>query len=147
MQPGKDNPQLALENMNKYAPEDDPRNTKIGKLLRLLELDEIPQLFQVLAGKLSLFDIRCIADYSIDLIQQNRPKSFNEWEKAYSEGKPGLIGLNAVMNPDRKNDLKRHHYDILYAKKANLGLDLYILYRSIIYALNKFKRKINKRNS
>ncbi len=144
MEPGSDSPESALANTSKHEPEDDPRNTKLGKTIRAYELDEFPQFLQILKGDISLIDIRCITQYAIDNIKKNRPTTFEEWNEAYLAGKPGLLNLHSAVNKHRKDDLKRHHYDMLYARKASLGLDLFIIYRISLRMFRKAEEKIKK---
>ena len=122
-------------------PEDDPRNTQLGKKMRAFELEELPQLLQVLKGDISLIDIRAISQGAINRIEANRPENFEVWRKAYDAGKPGLLNLNAAINPRRKDVLTRLHYDMLYAKKASLGLDLYIIFKTAGRLLKKLGEK------
>ncbi len=117
------NIQASLKNGAIYKAGEDPRNTPLGRVLRKYEIEETPQLWQVVMNQLSLIGIRSAPQYVFDHLEQTRPRSFSEWTSAYFSGKPGLISLNAVCNPERKNDDKRHHYDLLYSKKASLGLD------------------------
>ena len=118
-------------------PEDDPRHTSVGRKIRALELDELPQLLQVLKGDISLIDVRIIPQYNIDYIKANRPKSFEAWRKAYEAGKPGGMNLDPALNSRPNHALTRLHYDMLYAKKASLGLDLYIIFKTTGRLLKK----------
>lgn len=132
-----------LHNAATYGEECDPRNTRLGGFMRKYELEELPQLWQVVAGQLSLVDIRAAPQYVFDFIKKNRPETFEEWETAYRESnRPGIFSLNSAVSDKRKDDRKRHHYDLLYAKKASLGLDLYILYRTGLRMAKKATQKI-----
>lgn len=133
----------ALHNATIYGESEDPRNTNLGSFMRQYELEELPQLWQVVQGKLSLIDIRAAAKYVMDYVEENRPNTFHEWKEAYYVNRPGLFSLNSAVNPSRKNDLRRHHYDLLYAKKASLGLDLFILYRTGLKMSEKLLKKIS----
>lgn len=130
-----DGREISLKNNRDYKPEDDPRNTRTGRFLRKYDLEELPQLFQIILGQLSLIGIRAATYYVFDYMQEIRPKTSHGWFKRYSEGKPGLISLNAAMNPKRKDDKKRYHYDVFYGRKASLGLDVYILFRMALKVL------------
>lgn len=134
-----------LHNAAIYGEECDPRNTRLGRFMRKYELEELPQLWQVVAGQLSLVDIRAAPQYVFDFIKENRPETFEEWEVAYrASDRPGIFSLNSAISKRRKNDIKRHHYDLLYAKKASLGLDLYILYRTGLRMAKKATQKLFK---
>ncbi|MFZ5366546.1 MAG: sugar transferase [Patescibacteria group bacterium] len=135
-------PNLTLTHGAEYSPEDDPRNTRLGKILRAFEFDELPQLFEVLSGKLSLIDIRSMATPDFNIVREHRPETYEEWENAYFEGIPGVFSLNSAMNKDRKHILKRQHFDIFYAEHASLGLDLFILYRTGLKMIRKASQKL-----
>ena len=118
--------------------EDDPRNTKVGRIMQKYDLNELPQLYHIMAGKMSLVGIRVAPRYIFEHLQKIRPLTYREWERSYFEGKPGAMGLNAVFNKNPKKDSKRHHYDMLYARKASLGLDLLIFYKTMVNFFKKF---------
>lgn len=106
----------------------DSRATAFGARLRRSNLDELPQLWSVARGDLSLNGIRSIAPYAYDHMLQERQNTANEWWRAYSEGDPSFIHLNSLANTRwPKNDAKRHHFDMLYARRASLGMDLFVL--------------------
>ncbi len=128
-----------------YDPEQDPRNTKLGKILREYDIDELPQIFQVLSGKLALVGIRAVAPYAKGFMQDGLPADqFAQWEEAYEEGKPGLINLNAVISHNRKDDIARLRADLFYAEHKSLGFDLYIIFRLGSRIFSKFKEKLSK---
>lgn len=131
-----------IHNAKVYGEENDPRNTKVGRFMRQYELEELPQLWQVMSGQLKLIDIRANAQYASDYIKGKRTKTFDEWAKAYFVGQPGLFSLNSAVNPRRKDDTTRHHYDLLYAHRASLGLDLFILYRTAIRMSAKLIKRL-----
>ena len=145
MKNGFEAAERSLANASKFEPEDDPRNTRLGQKIRAYEIDEFPQFLQVLKGEISLVDIRSAPQYVIDFIKEKRPDTFDEWYKAYQEGTPGLLSLRSALSNERKNDLKRHHYDVLYARKASLGLDLFIIYRTGLRMLRKVEQKIKEK--
>lgn len=137
------NPDTLLVYSGNYSPEEDPRNTRFGRILRAFEFDELPQLFEVLFGKLSLVDIRSVAPEDIRVVQHNRPNTSSEWETALYAGRLGLFSLNSAENKvNRKHILKRQHYDLLYARKASLGLDLYILYKTVRRMVRKASQRL-----
>lgn len=127
----------------KWQPEDDPRVTGIGKIMRTLDVDEVPQIFQVLSGELALVGIRAIAPYARDYMRNKLSKEeYSRWWKVYQKDKPGFFSLNIGISPNRKNDVIRRHADFFYAKHASLGLDLYIIYRVGKRIFNKTTQKI-----
>lgn len=105
------------------AQEDDPRVTKVGRFLRRTRLDELPQLFNVLHGDMSLVGPR-----------PERPFFVNQYEElqgARLSVKPGITGLAQVRS---FYNLKPNHkikYDYLYIQKRSLLLNAYILLQTI----------------
>jgi len=111
------------------ASRDDPRVTKVGKLLRTTRLDELPQLFNVLRGQMSLVGPRPERPHFVKL-----HKPLRELRLAV---KPGLTGLAQIRN---FYDLKPKHkirYDYLYIQQRSLLLNLYILAKTIPVILSK----------
>lgn len=108
------------------------RATPFGLFLRWYYLDELPQLLAVLRGKLSLVGIR-ILPRSVyeDLRCVWPPARFARWARAYEETPLGLTGIHQVFRTERKDDPRRFHRDLFYARRATLGLDLYLLWRTL----------------
>ena len=97
----------------------DPRVTKVGRILRTARLDELPQLFNVLCGDMSLVGPRPERPHFV-----KRHKVLHELRLAV---KPGLTGFAQIRS---FYDLKPGHkikYDYLYIQKRSLWLNLYIL--------------------
>lgn len=107
----------------------DPRITKIGLILRRLSIDELPQLFNVIKGEMSLIGPR--AYYPDELVQQR--KKYPICEKLINqtlEVRPGMTGLWQVSGRSRINFEKRIELDATYAKSKSLILDFAILLRT-----------------
>lgn len=105
------------------AVENDPRVTRIGRFLRNTHINEIPQLFNVIRGEMSLVGPRPDRPYSV-----KQHKVLREIRLAV---KPGLTGLAQIRS---FYDLKPKHkvkYDYLYIQKRSLLLNLYILAKTI----------------
>jgi lipopolysaccharide/colanic/teichoic acid biosynthesis glycosyltransferase len=101
---------------------DDPRITRVGRLLRRTSLDELPQIFNVLKGDMSLVG--------------PRPTSFSAetyslWHTARLEVKPGLTGLWQVSGRHQLDFDDRLRLDIAYIRSRSLVLDLAILLRTV----------------
>jgi lipopolysaccharide/colanic/teichoic acid biosynthesis glycosyltransferase len=105
-----------------YKPAGDPRVTRAGRWLRRLDLDELPQLFNVLAGDMSLVGPRPAIPYELAL-----------YEPSY-HGRlrvpPGMTGLWQVTRRDRLSAAEMMALDLRYVRDASLGLDLAILFRT-----------------
>jgi lipopolysaccharide/colanic/teichoic acid biosynthesis glycosyltransferase len=111
----------------------DPRITRLGYILRVTHLDELPQLVNVLRGDMSLIGPR-----------PERPEFVPELERAlpcYRERlavQPGVAGLAQVQLPadtDLESVRKKLAYDLYYIRHLSPGLDLRILCCTALYAL------------
>jgi len=122
----------------------DPRNTRVGRFMRKYELEELPQLWQVILGTIALVDIRAVAKYATDLMQKKMStKAYNNWMNIYKQGRPGLFSLNSAVNNRRKDDMRRSPLDHLFAHRDSLGLDLFVLYRTALRMEGKLDQKIS----
>ncbi|MHA1268001.1 MAG: sugar transferase [Candidatus Helarchaeota archaeon] len=108
-----------------YNAEDDPRVTPIGKILRKSSLDELPQLFNVLKGEMSLVGPRP------DQVDQIR--FYTDKEKQKLRMKPGITGLAQISGRNRIPWEKRKQLDLDYIENFSIVLDLKILLKTIVY--------------
>lgn len=109
---------------------DDPRVTTFGKQLRQYSLDELPQLFNVLKGEMSLVGPRPV-------VQEELDKYYGENAKLYCMVKPGITGLWQVSG---RNDLEydeRVALDFMYIMHRSIISDIVILWRTIGVVLKK----------
>jgi lipopolysaccharide/colanic/teichoic acid biosynthesis glycosyltransferase len=100
----------------------DPRITRVGRFLRKTSLDELPQIFNVLRGNMSLVG--------------PRPTSFSAakyslWHTARLEAKPGITGLWQISGRSELDFDERLRLDIAYLRHRSLWLDVKILFRTI----------------
>ena len=105
--------------------DDDPRITKWGKFMRKVRLDEIPQFFTVLGGKMSIVGYRPERQYYIDQIVQKAPHY-----RMLLKIKPGITSWGEVKfgyASTVDEMVERLKYDILYIENMNLAVDLKIL--------------------
>ncbi len=102
---------------------DDPRRTRIGKLLRKTSLDEIPQLLNVLKGEMSLVGPR--PPLASEVTQ------YEEWEKGRLEVRPGMTGLWQVRGRSELDFDEMVLLDLFYIENWSLRLDLQILLQTI----------------
>jgi exopolysaccharide biosynthesis polyprenyl glycosylphosphotransferase len=115
-------PQLSSEN--------DPRITKIGKLLRKTRLDEIPQFWNVLIGEMTLVGPRPERQFFIKQILEKAP-----YYKRIQQVKPGITSWGQVKYGYAENVeemIERLNYDLLYLENISLLLDLKILVYTVI---------------
>jgi len=112
-----------------WAEENDKRVTPIGKIIRKLRLDEIPQLINILRGEMSFVGPRPERSHFIEQLKDKIPF----YEKRHAV-KPGITGWAQIEYPygASKNDaLEKLKYDLYYIKNISLFLDLEILFRTL----------------
>ncbi len=104
-----------------YLP-NDPRYTRIGRLLRKTSLDELPQLFNVLKGDISLVGPRALI-----------PEELNAYEKKHSilSVKSGVTGLAQISGRKDISFEERRKLDVYYVQNWSFWLDLSILIRTV----------------
>ena len=105
------------------------RITKIGKILRKTSLDELPQLFNVLNGTMSIIGPRPMLDYQA-------PRCIGE-ENLRFEMRPGLTGYAQVKGRNNIIWEERIQYDIEYVKTFTLWLDIVILFKTVLLVFKK----------
>jgi len=109
--------------------DNDTRITKLGRILRKLHLDELPQLWNVLKGDLSIVGIRPLSVEQCDTFDDLIP-----FHNVRHVAKPGITGW-AIVNYKHVNDLEgakiRLEYDIYYIKYRSFLLDCWIILRTI----------------
>lgn len=112
-----------LETDCKLPVEIDPRITRVGALLRKTSLDEIPQLFNVLRGEMSLVGPRPVVGPELE--------NYGEWTGSFLAVKPGMTGYWQVNGRSNVTYPERAHLDLMYITQWSLALDLKILLRTI----------------
>jgi lipopolysaccharide/colanic/teichoic acid biosynthesis glycosyltransferase len=101
----------------------DPRVTRVGRFLRKYSLDELPQLWNVLMGEMSLVGPRPYIDREIpDMIQQ---------EAVILRVKPGMTGIWQVTERNASTFEQRVQLDVEYVRNWSPWLDIYVLARTI----------------
>jgi len=110
-----------------------PRLTRFGALIRRWYLDELPQLTQVLTGRLSIVGIRVLP---VEVYENLRGRwshdRFAAWERAYKSSSLGLTGIHQLWRKKGKDDERRFRRDAFYARRASLGFDLYLIWRTFV---------------
>lgn len=100
----------------------DPRQTRVGRFLRRYSLDELPQLYNVLRGEMSLIGPRPNLPYEVE--------QYQEWHKKRLGVSPGITGLWQVSGRSDLTFDEMVLLDIYYVENWSLALDLHILLRS-----------------
>jgi exopolysaccharide biosynthesis polyprenyl glycosylphosphotransferase len=112
-----------------WAQKDDPRVTAVGRTLRRLRLDELPQLFNVVRGEMSIVGPR-----------PERPefvKALNEQIPYYRQRhcvRPGITGwaqINYKYGDSLQDTITKLEYDLYYIKNMSLALDNYIIFHTL----------------
>ena len=112
-----------------YKLHEDPRVTNIGKFIRKHSIDEVPQLFNVLKGEMSIVGPR---PYYPDELKEQQEK-YPQTKKLVREMltvKPGITGYWQVTGRSEVNFDKRIEMDAFYAKKRSIWLDILILIKT-----------------
>jgi len=107
-----------------YKLKDDPRVTRIGKYLRATSLDELPQLFHVLSGNMSLVGPRPVTQEEIDTY-------YREAAELCFSVPPGITGLWQVTGRSGTTYEYRVGLDSWYVRNWNVWLDMVILFKTV----------------
>jgi exopolysaccharide biosynthesis polyprenyl glycosylphosphotransferase len=122
-----------LLELNEAAPmfkiADDPRTTRVGRLLRRRSLDELPQLFNVLSGDMSLVGPRPL------ITEEDR--LFSGWQRRRYHVAPGMTGPWQILGSSRVPMSDMLKIDYLYCANWSLWLDAKTLARTIPYVLSR----------
>ncbi|MBZ1862174.1 sugar transferase, partial [Klebsiella pneumoniae] len=122
-------PQAKAEWDATFKLKDDPRVTSIGKFLRKTSLDELPQLFNVLRGEMSLVGPRPIINAELE--------RYSEEVDYYLLGKPGMTGLWQVSGRSDVDYETRVYLDAWYVKNWSMWNDIAILFKTIGVVVKK----------
>jgi exopolysaccharide biosynthesis polyprenyl glycosylphosphotransferase len=110
-----------------YKLRNDPRITRVGRLLRRLSLDEVPQLFNVLRGDMSVVGPRPPIPYEVEAYELRHRKRLDM--------KPGLTGLWQVSGRNRLPFEEMVKLDLFYIENWSLLFDLKIVLRTVLVML------------
>ena len=106
-----------------YKVPQDTRVTPVGRFLRRTSLDELPQLWNVVRGEMSLVGPRPDVPYAV--------AEYTDWIASRLLVKPGITGLWQVSGRSRLSLLDMYRLDERYAAEASLLLDIWILLRTL----------------
>jgi lipopolysaccharide/colanic/teichoic acid biosynthesis glycosyltransferase len=105
-----------------FKVENDPRVTPLGRILRATSLDELPQLWNVLRGDMTLVGPRPTT---------LPPTAYASWQTERFEVRPGLTGLWQLVGRDSPSFVERARLDIAYVRRRSVRFDLSILLRTV----------------
>ena len=103
--------------------ERDPRITRVGRVLRKWSLDELPQMFNVLRGEMSIVGPRPTLRYQVD--------QYTPFQRRRLEAKPGITGWAQIRGRNSLRWPERIELDVWYVEHQSLRLDLLILMRTV----------------
>ena len=112
-----------------WAIENDPRVTRVGRFLRLTHIDEIPQIWNIFKGDMSLVGPRPERPEFVEILEQQVP-----YYSVRHTVKPGMTGwaqINYQYGASTEDAINKLEYDLYYIKNMSLFLDLKILLRTI----------------
>lgn len=120
-------PDIRLEDGSTYNSEDDPRVTKIGKILRKTSIDEMPQLFNILRGDMSLIGPRpdppdWLEKYPDDI-------------KDFLKVKPGITGYSQAYFRNSVDGDEKMKNDAYYARNCTFVMDVKIFFKTVMTVL------------
>jgi len=126
----------------KINSENDDRITKVGKFLRATSLDELPQLWNVLVGDMSMVGPRPPATY----FPYDGYDNYPDWAKKRFEMRPGMTGLTQVTVRNSVPWDERIAIDIEYMEKFNILLDIKILFKTLkkVFVRENIYRPVEK---
>lgn len=117
-----------------WTTKNDPRVTKVGRLLRSTSIDELPQLFNVLKGDMSLIGPRPERPLFVEKFKEEIPRYMIKHQV-----RPGITGWAQVNGYRGDTSIKKRiEYDLYYIENWSMGFDFKILF------LTFFKGFINK---
>lgn len=123
------NPDLNAEFERNFKLKDDPRVTKLGAFLRKLSLDELPQLFNVVRGQMSLVGPRMITGAELH--------KYGPYKQLLLSVKPGLTGYWQVRGRQNVSYEERVRMDLHYIGTWSLSMDMRILLETPVKALKR----------
>ncbi len=123
------NPRAAMEWAESFKLKDDPRITPVGRFLRRTSLDELPQLWNVLRGEMSVVGPRPVRLDELDM--------YSSHVDAYLRLTPGITGLWQVSGRNTLSYQQRVAFDMEYGRRRSLGFDAWIVARTAVVMLQR----------
>ena len=113
----------------KYKPNNTERITRVGRLLRKTSLDELPQIFNIIRGEMSLVGPRPNVPWEV--------ACYNDWHFQRLETLPGITGLAQVHGRSELTFDDIVKYDVKYIENQSILLDIKILWSTVICVLTR----------
>ncbi len=134
-------PNLKAADGSTYNGEDDPRVTKIGRLMRKTSVDELPQFLNVLKGDMSLIGPRAhlTTNYKgYDLLDEPHRRRLDV--------RPGITGYSQAYYRNSATSEQKMKNDVYYAENISLWLDIKILFKTAISVLKRENIYVSAQN-
>lgn len=126
----EESPEIKQEyEKNNFKLRNDPRLTKVGRWLRSWSLDELPQLWNVINGDMSLVGPRPLLARELD--------DYGQTYELYKQARPGITGIWQISGRSRTRFLDRANLDAWYIRNWSLWYDLYILLKTIVVVIKR----------
>lgn len=132
-------PDIRLEDGSTYNGEDDPRVTRMGKFLRVTSIDELPQIFNILVGNMSLIGPRPDPPDWLERYPEN--------VKEFLSVRPGISGYSQAYYRNSADADKKMENDLYYALNCTFSMDVKVFFKTIASILkreNTYKDTINE---
>jgi putative colanic acid biosynthesis UDP-glucose lipid carrier transferase len=129
----------------KPAEENDQRITRAGRILRKTNIDELPQFFNILTGRMSLVGPR--PHMVSDCMRFSFVVSSYRFRNLVKPGITGLAQIKGYIGPaiDYENIMTRYYWDAMYIRKASLSFDIKIIGKTIQRTLYNFMMMLSGR--
>ena len=112
-----------------WASKDDPRITSVGRILRKFRLDELPQLFNVLKGEMSIVGPRPERPEFVKTLSSGIP--YYRQRHCVRPGITGWAQINYKYGDNLEDTIEKLEYDLFYIKNMSLVMDTYILFHTL----------------
>ena len=109
----------------------DPRVTKVGRILRKFNIDEVPQLINILKGEMSLVGPRPLPDYEFE---EEQRRYRDKYIKRYSVPQ-GLTCFWQISDRSSKDFEQRMQMDVDYAQRSSLAIDMILIIKTFLFAI------------
>jgi len=133
---------MTPESENDQPGEETSRVTSVGRFLRRIHLDELPQLWSILAGDMSVVGPRAAWVDEERVIEQE----VSEWRQRWFV-KPGLTGLAQINKVNSEQPRAKLRYDIEYIRHQSFRMDVAIIFRQIGIVLKDVVATVSKRTA
>lgn len=105
---------------------DDPRITRVGRFIRAMRIDELPQLINVLIGNMSIVGPRPERAFFVEMLKKELPEYIHR-----SNVKPGITGMAQVYGKYRTSPYCKLIYDLIYIQECNVVTDLVLMLKTV----------------